>query len=87
MDGVQDPKKEIVAKIAGHSDLEMTGEYTFVVPERRKELTRRIQRKLAETEKKQSAKTERTAVSPAAMSTPEAPQSLVGTEPLTPLVQ
>ena len=36
------------SKIAGHSDLEMTGEYTFVTPERQNELTRRIQEKLAE---------------------------------------
>src|SRR5204863_3933807 len=34
------------SKIAGHSDLEMTGEYTFVTPERQNELTRRIQQKL-----------------------------------------
>lgn len=30
------------SKIAGHSDLEMTGQYTFVAPERQNELTRRI---------------------------------------------
>jgi integrase len=30
------------SKIAGHSDLEMTGEYTFVTAERQNELTRRI---------------------------------------------
>lgn len=35
------------SKIAGHSTLEMTGEYTFVPPERQNELTRRIQEKLA----------------------------------------
>jgi len=35
------------SKIAGHSDLEMTNEYTFVTPERQNELTRRIQEKLA----------------------------------------
>ncbi len=35
------------SKIAGHSTLEMTGEYTFVAPERQNELTRRIQEKLA----------------------------------------
>ena len=34
------------SKIAGHSDLEMTGEYTFVTPERQNELTRRIQREI-----------------------------------------
>jgi hypothetical protein len=36
------------SKIVGHSDLEMTGEYTFVTPERQNELTRRIQQKLGE---------------------------------------
>jgi integrase len=36
------------SKIAGHSDLEMTGEYTCVSPERQNELTRRIQRRLRE---------------------------------------
>jgi integrase len=35
------------SKIAGHSDLEMTGDYTFVTAERQNELTRRIQQKLA----------------------------------------
>jgi integrase len=35
------------SKIAGHSDLEMTGEYTFVTAERQNELTRRIQQRLA----------------------------------------
>jgi integrase len=35
------------SKIAGHSDLETTGEYTFVTAERQNELTRRIQDKLA----------------------------------------
>ena len=34
------------SKIAGHSDLEMTGEYTCVSPERQNQLTRRIQQKL-----------------------------------------
>ena len=36
------------SKIAGHSDLEMTGDYTFVTPERQNELTRRIQDRLAD---------------------------------------
>jgi integrase len=36
------------SKIAGHSDLKMTNEYTFVAPERQHELTRRIQRQLAD---------------------------------------
>lgn len=43
----------------GHSDLEMTGEYTFVTAERQNELTRRIQEKLAnfDTKKKQQGTT------------------------------
>jgi integrase len=40
------------SKIAGHSDLEMTGECTFVTPERQNELTRRIQERLANTGRK-----------------------------------
>jgi hypothetical protein len=36
------------SKIAGHNSLEMTGEYTFVTPERQNELTRRIKQKLAD---------------------------------------
>ena len=36
------------SKIAGHSDLEMTGDYTFVTPERQNELTKRIQDRLAD---------------------------------------
>src|SRR5580692_4906072 len=35
------------SKIAGHNSLEMTGDYTFVTPERQNELTRRIQDKLS----------------------------------------
>lgn len=36
------------SKIAGHSDLEMTGEYTFVTAERQNELTRLIQQRLTQ---------------------------------------
>jgi integrase len=35
------------SKIAGHSDIDMTSEYTFVTAERQNELTRKIQEKLA----------------------------------------
>jgi integrase len=35
------------SRIAGHSSLEMTSDYTFVAPERQNELTRRIQEKLS----------------------------------------
>jgi integrase len=44
------------SKIAGHSDLEMTGEYTFVTPERQNELTRRIQEKLTDAITRNQAK-------------------------------
>ena len=39
------------------SDLEMTGEYTFVTPERQNELTRRIQQKLGEAANKRNGAT------------------------------
>lgn len=39
------------SKIAGHSDLEMTGEYSFVTADRQNELTRRIQQQLTEASK------------------------------------
>ena len=54
------------SKIAGHSDLEMTGEYTFVTAERQNELTRRIQQKLSVAAKK----TEVNSVVPPIPSTP-----------------
>ena len=70
------------SKIAGHSDLEMTGEYTFVTPERQNELTRRIQEKLSE-----AAKTiEKNEVGAASSTpTPEAPPSLATAAPATTL--
>jgi hypothetical protein len=40
------------SKIAGHSSVEMTGEYTFVGIPRQDELTRAIQEKLARAAKK-----------------------------------
>ena len=52
------------SKIAGHSDLEMTGQYTFVDPERQNELTRRIQNKLAEATEKQAKRSEKLSVLP-----------------------
>jgi integrase len=55
------------SKIAGHSDLEMTGEYTFVTAERQNELTRRIQQQLAEASKQVET--------PAASPSPEVPPS------------
>jgi integrase len=41
------------SKIAGHSKLEMTSQYTFVTPERQNELTKRIQERLANATSKQ----------------------------------
>jgi integrase len=63
------------SKIAGHSDLEMTGEYTFVTPERQNELTRRIQAKLADATRKEK--------SPG----PDVLPGLADAEPATPVVQ
>ncbi len=58
------------SKIAGHSDLEMTGEYTFVAPERQNELTRRIQDKLAQAGKQAEEK----ATEPPPPQPPQAPE-------------
>jgi integrase len=69
------------SKIAGHSDLEMTGEYTFVAPERQNELTRRIQEKLAE-----AANTRKPPAQPAP-GAPEVPPSLAETTPATTILQ
>jgi integrase len=68
------------SKIAGHSDLEMTGEYTFVTPERQNELTRRIQQKLA------AAGQSTVPLSPAPTA-PVAPSDLAEAKPATPAVQ
>lgn len=62
------------SKIAGHSDLEMTGEYTFVTPERQNELTRRIQEKLSEAAKKIEENASGTG--PSTPSAPEVPPKL-----------
>ena len=73
------------SKIAGHSDLEMTGEYTFVEPERQNELTRRIQEKLADAANRRNGKTQ---VPPESTSGgPELPPSLAETKPATPVLQ
>jgi integrase len=73
------------SKIAGHSDLQLTGEYTFVAPERQNELTRRIQEKLAEAASKWKGKTDTPAqTSPGA---PEVPPSLAEATSATPILQ
>ncbi|MGO9239516.1 MAG: tyrosine-type recombinase/integrase [Bryobacteraceae bacterium] len=73
------------SRIAGHSSLEMTSDYTFVAPERQNELTRRIQQKLAaaaqETEVKSGGPLERPAVAP------DVPPSFTETELVATTVQ
>jgi hypothetical protein len=71
-------------KIAGHRDVEMTAEYTFVAPERQNELTRRIQQKLAEARKN---RTEPTIAVPPASPTQEDRLRLADTAPVTILLQ
>jgi integrase len=73
------------SKIAGHSDLDMTSEYTFVAPERQNELTRRIQEKICEADQKLQQR--RTSAIPPSSSGPEAPPTLVNAEPVTLVVQ
>jgi integrase len=70
------------SKIAGHSDLEMTGEYTFVTPERQNELTRRIQEKLADATTKAHEKP-----ADAQPSGPEVQPNLADAKPATLVVQ
>jgi integrase len=72
------------SKIAGHSDLEITSEYTFVTPERQNELTRRIQEKLAE-----AAKNLEENATPAPLAPPatELPPALADVAPASTLVQ
>jgi integrase len=73
------------SKIAGHSDLEMTGEYTFVTPERQNELTRRIQDRLSEAAKKIDR--DEPGAAPLPPTTPDVPPSLAIATPATTLVQ
>jgi len=53
------------SKIAGHTTLEMTSQYTFVAPERQNELTRRIQERLAQAAAKTTTVVEEPAPTPA----------------------
>ena len=73
------------AKIAGHSDLDMTSEYTVVSPERQNELTRRIQERIATAAF--SVNNVRTGTGPADASLPEPLNGLEGARPSTPLIQ
>jgi hypothetical protein len=76
------------SRIAGHTNIEMTSEYTFVAPERQNELTRRIQQKLAEAGKKPAEKEPVPDIPPpAAPTTPEAPPTLADTILVTFVVQ
>jgi len=72
------------SKIAGHSDLEMTSEYTFVAAERQNELTRKIQEKLLD-----AAKNLEGNATPAPLSPPatEVPPGLADVAPASTLVQ
>jgi integrase len=73
------------SKIAGHSDLQMTDEYTFVAPERQNELTRRIQEKLAEAASKQNGQID--IIAPPIPGTPDVPPGRVEAQPVATLVQ
>ena len=68
------------SKIAGYSDLEMTGEYTFVAPERQNELTRCIQERLAD-----AARKDKSAASQSLGQ--EVLPGLAAAKPATPVVQ
>jgi integrase len=73
------------SKIAGHSSIEMTNEYTFVAPERQNELTRRIQEKLSAASKKLDGGAAGRV--PPLPSAPEVPPSLANTALATSVVQ
>lgn len=73
------------SKIAGHSSIEMTNEYTFVAPERQNELTRRIQQKLSAAAKKSDDSA--AGAVPSMPSAPEVPPSLTTTVPVTTFLQ
>lgn len=73
------------SRIAGHSELEMTSEYTFVTPERQNELTRRIQKKLAEIARKPKGISGRRLEPPT--DPPDVPPSRAETQPVTTIVQ
>jgi len=82
------------SRIAGHTNLETTSQYTFVAPERQNELTRRIQQKLAEAEKKSEEKQATPELPPpvapppqTAPPAPEAPPNLADAAPVTAVLQ
>ena len=76
------------SRIAGHTNLETTSQYTFVAAERQNELTRRIQQKLADAGKKPDQQNATSEIPPpAAPPAPEVPPSLADTVPVTAVVQ
>ena len=76
------------SRIAGHTNLETTSQYTFVAAERQNELTRRIQKKLADAGKKPEEQQGAPEIPPpAAPPAPEVPPSLADTVPVTAVVQ
>jgi integrase len=76
------------SRIAGHTNLETTSQYTFVAAERQNELTRRIQQKLADAGKKPEEQQAAPEIPPpAAPPAPEVPPSLADSVPVTAVVQ
>jgi integrase len=76
------------SRIAGHTNLETTSQYTFVAAERQNELTRRIQQKLADAGKKPEEQQAAPEIPPpAAPPATEVPPSLADTAPVTAVVQ
>ena len=69
------------SKIAGHSDLEMTGEYTFVTAERQNELTRRIQEMLVQAANNPNGSAQPPAQPPPGP--PDVPPNLAAMKPVT----
>ncbi len=74
------------SKIAGHADVDMTADYTFVSPERQNELTRRIQARLAKAAKEVD-KQNRATKKPPTPATPAAPAPIENLPPASRLVQ
>ena len=70
------------SKIAGHSDLEMTGEYTFVTAERQNDLTLRIQQKLAQANEKRAETPDKVTTVPPEQA-PDVPPNLSDLTPET----
>jgi len=74
------------SRIAGHTNLETTSQYTFVAAERQNELTRRIQRKLADAGRKSEERQPVPGVVPPTPA-PEVPPSLTEAVTVTVVVQ